>query len=94
MKRYTLTFTDHETGKTQSVDCEAFFASTVEDDEDGKTIVQNMTTLDIALGMSSNKELRQSARIAVAMADALRYEDARQQSSPFASAIIQAIKDR
>ena len=91
MKRYTLTFTDHETGETQSVDCEAFFASAAEDDEHGKTIIQNMTMLDIAAGMAENKKLREAARIAVAMMDATAYE--RQQSSPFASAIIQAIRE-
>lgn len=92
MNRYTVTYTNNETGETDVTECDGFFLSANVSKEECSETIQHMSTTMVAAAIASSKELRQAARIAIAMMDAVAYE--RQQSSPIASAIIQAIKDR
>ncbi len=91
MDKYTLTITDNETGKTEAIECEAFFAVASHGKENSTTIIENMNVVDIAVGMASDENLRMAARVAVAVMDAKQFEDRR--TNPIASAIIKAIHE-
>ena len=91
MDKYTLSITDNETGKVDTVECEAFFAVASHNKENSTVIIENMNVFDLSVEMTADEDLRKAARVAIALMDAKQFEA--YQATPIASAIIKAFRE-